>query len=104
VRTRSGHVVNQWVVAGVIWGLALGPAALAMWWAYRLGIDSPEIWLAPLVGLMSISALALFVTLAGEFVSALRQVRGHEPRGPWLSFSYENDGADPELWEIPKLW
>ena len=104
VRTRSGYVVNQWVVSFAMWAMLLGPAVLATWWAHRLGINSPEIWLAAPVALWSLATLAMFLWLAIACVSALRQMRGHEPREPWLSFSYDDDGADHVPWEIPKLW
>lgn len=107
VRTRSGHVVNPWVVAGTEWALLLAPATLATWWAHHHGIDSPELWLAAPVALLFISLAVAFTTLAWEFVLALRQVSGHAPRAPrepWLSFSSEDEGTEPEPWEIPKLW
>lgn len=104
IRTRSGRVVNQWMFAFIVWGMMLGIAVITTWLAYNRGIDSPDIWLVPVAALMAVSALGLVVALAVGLVSALRQLRGHEPREPWFTTSYDDEGAGPESWQIPKIW
>jgi hypothetical protein len=105
VRTRSGRVIKQWMIVAGSWGLLLGPSALAIWWAQSRSMEPLITWLlAPAVLLTGLSILVAMGALAVEFVGAVRQLRGLEPRKPWFSVSYEQQGADPEPWEIPKLW
>jgi hypothetical protein len=97
-------VVNQWIVAVVMWGLMLGPTVFATWWAHHRRVGSPEIWLVPVAVLMAISIVVIVLALVASFVSAARQLRGHEPREPWLRTTYQDESADSESLEIPKVW
>ena len=104
VRTRSGRVVNQWVVAVVVWAVVLGMPALAAWWAHHHGFDSTGVTIAVGVAFGGLFVLVAVMAMTMLIASSIRQLRGREPRDPWFTTSWEHEDVDPDSWEIPKVW
>jgi len=102
VRTRSGRVVNQWLIAVIVWAMVLGPPGAAMWWAHVRGV--PDVWLVGIGVFMAIWAIALAFVMIVVLVSSVRRLRGHPAREPWFTTTWEHEDVDPYSWKIPKLW